>query len=185
MPTIEHRREGPRLVSSRGPHVRAAAAAGAVAALLAALAMAAPASATTYTWTAGSTSDGNFSDGANWGGAAPASASTTTLNLPLLNAANCPASGASNPGCFETYDDKALTVGGLSLDLSLGNLQTFGGTGPLTIDNGITGSITTGQGSGGAPVQLGMPIRLGAAQTWSITGGEIDVGGGLASRRTR
>jgi hypothetical protein len=151
--------------------------------LLAALALAAvsatlgcaSADAASFTWSGAATpGTSNWSAGANWSGTAPAGA-VEDLIFPALTGAACTPSPPVADPCYQSNND----LGGLSVNA-------------ITIDDGveynITGTAIT-LGAGGITAspsasdsgfpnprnpRLGLPIVLGAPQTWTIAGGSAN-----------
>ena len=113
---------------------------------------AAPAAAAERSWTGGGASDA-WSDGANWGGAAPADGDD--LRFPA---------GSARPA---STNDRA---GASYRSLFAGDLRDIAGS-PFTI------------GEGGLHVEGGLglsaPVRLGADQRWNAPGSVVHVGGSL------
>jgi hypothetical protein len=114
---------------------------------------------TDFTWS-GASGAPNWSAPANWGAAAP-SGSVGTLSFPALTPSACTT-------CYQSSNDTSgLSANAISIDDGvpyqiMGNGLTLGGGGiaaaPSASDTGSNANI-------------GLPIILGAAQTWSITGG--------------
>ena len=115
----------------------------------------APASAqTTYTWNGGG-ADGNWSNGANWGGTAPPSSLTDTL-LTFAGSTNLNTTIDSFPWA-STFQVRGLTFAN--------NTSSFliDSTG-ATLEVGVDGIATSG---GSVTHVISAPVRLGADQTWS------------------
>jgi hypothetical protein len=142
----------------------------------------ASADAASFTWSGAATpGTSNWSAGANWGGTAPAGA-VEELTFPALTSAACtpPSPPLADPCSQSNNDLSGLSVNAISIDDG--------------VEYNITGSAIT-LGAGGitaAPSandtgfpnprypRLGVPITLGAPQTWAITGGsanqQLDLG---------
>ncbi len=135
--------------------------------VLAALAARAPAA--TYTWTGGGGVSTNWSNAANWGGAAPSNNETgVELIFPALNAPY-----ASNNDLTGLH----VTSLGITAQLGAGN-YTFTGN-PITLD----GPVTMASPSSGNPNLVWLiPVVLGGDVTFSTSGrqtqlqGPIDLG---------
>ncbi|TMK40921.1 MAG: hypothetical protein E6G56_05895 [Actinobacteria bacterium] len=130
---------------------------------------------TSFMWTGGSGT--NWSTAANWGGTAPAAADgTVDLTFPGT---------ACTPACATTTDDIAnLTVGTLTLANKV--VASSGGPPPppqspssysvtgsqaLTLTGGIdvvTSSTGSGTGVSSSPMDVSVPIVLGADNSWSL-----------------
>ncbi|MDP2709795.1 MAG: Ig-like domain-containing protein [Solirubrobacteraceae bacterium] len=130
---------------------------------------AAPAGAADFTWT-GAAPQPSWSLPANWGAAAP-SDPVDTLRFPALTSPAC-ASSPSAAACYVSTNNLApgLGVGGIELD---------GGTPYELSGNAITlgaGGIAVSGAAAGEPAfpELGMPVALGAPQTWSMEAGAVD-----------
>ena len=128
-------------------------------------ALAAEARAGDFTWIgAAPVGDANWSNATNWGGTTPSGA-VGTLTFPSLGTAACELEPTTTT-CYQTHNDLAgLNVTALSLGCRYnltGNAITLGAGGLqetcASFNNSFLGS------------HLGIPIVLGASQTWSIVG---------------
>jgi hypothetical protein len=134
--------------------------------------------ATDYTFTG---AGGAWSTGSNWaGGVAPVSPAGT-LSLP--------ASSCSSTACPSTTDDiSGLSASTLSIQepsVTSGSPPTgwyLEGTDSLTLTSGLIDSLTqqTGPLSFDA-TRIGLPISLGAANTWTVDGSAVVLGDGGVS----
>ena len=128
---------------------------------------------TSYTWTGASTSSANWSDTANWGGSAPsANSSVGTLTFPDLSSCDSAPSGS----CYTSTDDVS-GVSATGLDLTGGHYSISGdglsvGSGGITESSPSTATFPTSD-------TLSLPLALSAAQTWAITGADLNVTGGV------
>jgi hypothetical protein len=113
-----------------------------------------------FTWSGGAGAP-NWSAAANWVGGTAPGGSVGTLSFPALSAGLCTA-------CYQSSNDvSAVTASGISIDDGVpyqitGNGLTLGAGG---ISAGPSASDT------GSSANIGLPLTLGAAQSWSITGG--------------
>jgi hypothetical protein len=128
------------------------------------LCAAARASATTATWTGAGTSVA-WSAGANWGGGAAPSGGLDVLSLP-----------ASSPGCqgwacgYAVDDIPSLAVGTLQLDSSTNYLVApMSSVDSLTLTGGLSFG-TSSPTAGDLLTTMVVPVTLGAAQTWNVSG---------------
>jgi hypothetical protein len=129
----------------------------------------APASATDFTWSgAGSVGASNWSNTANWEGGSAPSGTVGKLSFPALSSGGC----ATNPptsACYNSDNDlNGLNVKALSIDDSVGYFIT--GSAITLGAGGLATAPFAGDKRQGSP-DLGVPIELGAPQTWTITGG--------------
>jgi hypothetical protein len=110
-----------------------------------------------FTWSGASTAP-NWSAGANWVGGTAPSGSAGTLTFPAL----------TNPPCTTCYsssnDVTGVSADGIAIDDGAPYQITGNG---LTLG---TGGITATPSTSGSGANIALPITLGAAQTWSITG---------------
>lgn len=129
-----------------------------------------------FTWTGTDAANGNgsWSNGANWGGTAPAG-DVSGLVFPDLPAC------APGSACYLTNNNGQVTsTGGIIIDDTDG--YVLSGTGPsgtaLHLGSvGITGTPSTHPHAIGAST-INQALTLTAPQTWAIDGGGIDVGAG-------
>jgi hypothetical protein len=145
--------------------------------VLATLALAQAARAADHTWSgAGVALSPAWSNAANWSaGGAPSPGETIgTLTFPALTC-------APGANCAASFNDVAgLTVGTLAIaDSSASDpTQTYSMTGDgITLTGGVSASPGPAPGPSGAFPVIGVPIALGAAQTWTVAGGPPLVGG--------
>jgi hypothetical protein len=142
-------------------------------------AVALPSSASAMTWSGAITAtavgpvSANWSNPSNWAdwanGVGTISALTSsTLNFPVLSSPACTASPPTGACYASTNDVSGLNVSGISIDD--GAPYQLGGNAITLAAGGITARPSTGETDQGFP-SLGVPISLGAPQTWSITGG--------------
>jgi hypothetical protein len=138
------------------------------ASMLAAAALLAPAgaaAATTATWSGGSSSD-TWSTPGNWSGNAAPSGSVGVLALPPAGS-KCAGWGCS----FGVDDIPSLAVGTLRIDSSSNYLIT-----PMTSANsiellrGLSFTTATAPASGRLLTKMVVPLTLGGAQTWTVSG---------------
>jgi len=104
--------------------------------------------------------------GSNWGGAAP-SGTVGTLSFPAL--------ACSSSACPTTTDDvSGLTASTLSVAQPAGMGWTLNGSGsdPLTLTSGLSATAST-TANVETPVSSDVPIVLGAANTWTLSGGPV------------
>lgn len=137
---------------------------------------------TDFTWS-GATPTGpgatNWSVGTNWVGNVAPSLSVGTLSFPVLTNAGC----TSNPpqdACYSSNNDlTGLSANALSIDDGASYFLT--GNGFTLGAGGLTAS--TASTAFANPPQLSMPVTLGASQTWTIDGNNVDaqlgLGGGV------
>jgi hypothetical protein len=156
----------------------------AAAALAVALVGAQPAAAALVnaSWTGGSTSSSNWTDAGNWGGSAPASPinDLTFGDLSSCDTGSAPAGSA----CYSGTDNLGATA--------VNHIQIGGGKEyqiyPTSFDNpadtitlngnGATPNVGISASPSGSNQQLGdlgVPISLGAAQEWDLSGGILYV----------
>ncbi len=147
-------------------------------------AVAASATATTTTWTGASTTSSNWATTSNWS-SSTAPSGADALSFPTLS------SCATGSACYQSNNN----IPGLTPD-SL-SIETPTSTSSSTPGYDITGSSIT-LGSGGLTStevvssstfnngvnQIALPIALGAAQTWSVTGYGPQLTGGLTGSNT-
>src|SRR5579862_718733 len=123
-----------------------------------------------FTWSGASGLDQNWSDTANWTGAAAPSGAVGTLGFPACAAA----------GCYQSTNDvSGLTADALSIDD--GQPYVISGDG-LSLGSGGLTAGTTNSTIVGTP-QLDLPVTLTADQTWAIDGsggGALAVDGALS-----
>jgi hypothetical protein len=123
--------------------------------------------ASTFTWSgkASSSVDG-WSDMANWAGdTAPSSLSTVSLSFPLLGS-GCEVAKPSE-ACYESDEDiSGLTAE--SIEVSDGGEYEIEGGDGVTLGSGGLTSLPEGTSFGYAV--LGLPLTLGATQTWHLAG---------------
>ncbi len=145
---------------------------------------------TTFTWTGAAPASGgapalDWSNATNWSlGIAP-TGSVSALVFPALTGANCTMSPPSD-ACYTSVDNVAgLTTGTLSITAAAD--WVFSGdsaSDPLTIGSG---GLNVAPGSG-AIAGFGMPITLGASQTWTVGSGsgpvELVLGGAVSAAVT-
>jgi len=117
----------------------------------------------------------NWSLAGNWGGFAP-SGNVGTLDFPALTSASC---STSPPlaACYESINDQTgMTADGLLIDDGAGYDIT--GNAITVGPGGVTASPSADDPTAPNDVSstLGVPIALGAPQTWSITGGSPNQG---------
>ncbi len=153
MPAMSGRRGARVLVAAL---VLAAGYASAPAALASTLSWSGKASSASHGWSAG----------ANWvGGSGPAPSSTVSLSFPLLGS-QCSVENPSE-ACYESEENvSALTAE--SMDVSDGGEYEIDGSTPITLGSGGLSSGPEGTASGYA--ELGVPLTLGAKQTWRLSG---------------
>jgi hypothetical protein len=144
------------------------------------LMLASSALAANYTWSGSSTTSHDWSEAANWGGAAPSGA-VGTLEFPELTTAACTANPAT-AACYETANDiGGVSANGISLDgpykvnfssfvSAPGDALTLGSDGLTTSDPGNLKAVYA--------TAVNVPITLSAPQTWSING-SLYLGGGV------
>jgi hypothetical protein len=115
-----------------------------------------------FTWSGAAATGQDWSAAANWAsGTAPApSGNVDVLQFPTLNGCS-----TADDVCYTSKNDvTGVTVGQMSLPL---------GDGYSLSGDGITlgaGGLSTTQASGSTATTIGMPIALGASQSWSLTG---------------
>lgn len=139
-----------------------------LAAVVAGAALLAPASssaAPNATWTGGSPSD-TWSSAGNWSGGAAPSGSVGVLSLPAAG------SSCSSWDCSFGIDDIAsLAAGTLQIDSSSNFLVTPLQTGDsITLTGGLSFSTTTASSSSRLLTKMVVPLALGGAQTWTLSG---------------
>jgi hypothetical protein len=150
------------------------------AALAGALIVAQPAAAalTDATWTGGSTTSHSWSDTANWSAGAP---SSPIGDLTFGDLASCDAgSAAAGSACYTATDN----LGAAAVD----HIQIGGGkqytiaaspAATITLDgNGATPNVGISarpSGSNKQTATIAVPITLGAAQDWDVSGGLLAV----------
>ncbi|MGC2375261.1 MAG: RHS repeat-associated core domain-containing protein [Solirubrobacteraceae bacterium] len=130
------------------------------------------AQATDFTWTGGSP-EANWSAGTNWQGHTPPSGTVGTLSFPELTVPfeECTKLAAT---CYQSKNDvsglnaNAMTFGPFSLSLG----YNFTGTG-LTLGSG--GLSTSGLGDAQGTISWGIPLTLGASQTWSLDQARLEL----------
>ncbi len=127
----------------------------------------------------------NWSEATNWQSLVPpAGPSIDQLVFPMLFASG--SSGSPCPitaPCYQSTDNiSGLTVGQLTIADDLG--YSLGGTTPLTLGGGGINAISSG---GNGRTTIGVPIKLGAGQTWTLSGenglgtaGQITDRGGIS-----
>ena len=126
------------------------------------LALAASSAAADFTWT-GAAGAADWSNTTNWGGSAPSGAAGI-LTFPALVSPAC-TSDPVTATCYESHND----VSGVSAT----SLSIDDGAGYIIDGNAITlgaGGLTASTATSGFNASLGLPITLGAGQTWSIDG---------------
>lgn len=119
-----------------------------------------------FTWTgAAPVGEPNWSNPTNWGGVAP-SGTVETLTFPELDVAIGSGCYLRTTTCYQTNND----VGGLHADaLSLG--CGYGLTGDaITLGGGGLSTTCTGESNN----YFGLPVTLGASQTWFIPAAGIE-----------
>jgi hypothetical protein len=135
------------------------------------------AAATDFTWS-GATPRGagaaSWSKTTNWSGGVAPSGSVGTLTFPSLESDAACTGMPPTDTCGNSDNDVAgLSVNAISID----DGHVWAGGGYQISGNGITlgaGGITAapfGNGTGPGGAFIGLPITLGANQTWSITSG--------------
>ncbi len=146
----------------RGPVTLAAA--GMVAALTLPPAVTEASAGQSFTWSAASGSEA-WSTAENWEQKEAPSGSVETLTFPALTEADC--SLPFRTTCYEARNDiGGLSAGGIAIDDEAGYRLTGE---PITVGaGGITAAPASGEPSGYPSFSL--PLTLGAAQTWSLTG---------------
>jgi hypothetical protein len=139
--------------------------------VLAATALFAPAgaaaatSATTATWS-GASSSNNWSTPGNWRGNAVPSGSVGVLALPPIRS-SCMAWGCS----FGVDDIPSLAVGTLRIDSSSNYLVAPMSAGDsIELLRGLSFSTAAPPASGRLLTKMVVPLTLGGAQTWSVSG---------------
>ncbi|HEY5318825.1 MAG TPA: Ig-like domain repeat protein [Solirubrobacteraceae bacterium] len=112
---------------------------------------------TDFSWS-GASAAPNWSVGTNWGGTAP-SGSVGTLSFPALTGCTT---------CYQSSNDvTGLSANAISIDDGVPYDITGDG---LTLGaGGITAAPSASDT--GSNADIGLPLTLGAPQTWSITGG--------------
>jgi hypothetical protein len=182
---MRHADEARRSHDSLGSRI----AVGLVAALAALALVAATARAADHSWSGVGTAPGSWSNAANWSaGLPPASGETIgTLTFPALTD---PACGSDPPAAAcgsSTNDLTGITVGTLAINdahvSSPGAAYDIVGNG-ITLTGGLTASPGAVASSGFFQSTLGVPITLGARQTWTVAGnppilGQVHWGEGL------
>jgi hypothetical protein len=137
-----------------------------------ALAASSAAAATNFTWTGASAlGETKWSNGVNWEGTAP-SGSVGTLTFPALTSAACTANPAKAT-CYQSEND----VGGLSVNaISIDDAAAYHITGnAITLGSGgITASTSSSSFLSVSPPAILAPVMLGASQTWSIDGNNVN-----------
>ena len=139
------------------------------------------AASTNYTWTgAAASGTENWSDGTNWEGSAP-SGTVSTLTFPALTSGACTGEPPTAT-CYESHNDvNGLNVNALAIDDGVGYF--IEGNEIILGSGGITASPSANDYFGSP--ELGLPITLSAAQTWSIKSGaeaqELIVNGNVSS----
>jgi Divergent InlB B-repeat domain len=138
------------------------------------------AAATDFTWSG--TGGGNWSTGANWGGAAP-SGTVGTLTFP---SAPC----TSTASCSTTNDISGLTASSLAVvnptptSSFLTSLSwLLDGNNTLTLNSGLSVTEQSGgpPGAFSIPADIQMPITLGGDNTWTIgTQTGLNLSGGVS-----
>jgi hypothetical protein len=154
------------------------------AAFAAALVGAQPAAAalTNATWTGGSPSSSNWADADNWGGSAPASPinDLTFGDLSSCDKGSAPAGSA----CYTSTENLGTAVvnhiqigGGKQYTIHTTSSDTPADT--ITLNgNGAKPNVGISASPAGSNKQLAsiaVPLTLGAAQSWVISGGTLDV----------
>jgi hypothetical protein len=133
-----------------------------------------------FTWSGeGIAPETNWSNGGNWlGGIAPASSSTIgTLTFPPLTSSTCTANSSTH-ACYASNNDVSnLTVEHLQLVNQYSEPYNITGEGITLGGGGLSASPPTSEDHGN--VNLMLPITLGAAQTWNLTG---PAGGGVSAQ---
>jgi hypothetical protein len=143
-------------------------AAAVAATMLAAVALAAPASAlaaTNATWSGGSSSD-TWSTPGNWKADAAPSGGLGVLKLPPAS------SSCAGWGCSFGVDDiPSLAVGTLQIDSSNNYLVAPMNAGDaIELLKGLSFSTMTAPASGRLLTRMVVPLTLGGAQTWTVSG---------------
>jgi Bacterial Ig-like domain (group 3) len=141
------------------------------------------AAAASFTWS-GATPLGsgasNWSDGANWAGAAP-SGTVETLTFPTLTSGACTAKPPTDTCYMSNNNVSGLSVNAISIDDSAG-YNIFGEA--ITLGGGgIAASTSSSTPLAFAPY-IRTPITLGASQTWSIDGHKVNGQVGFGSTVT-
>jgi hypothetical protein len=114
-----------------------------------------------FTWS-GASATPNWSVVTNWAGGIAPSGSAGMLSFPALSAPACTT-------CYQSSNDVAsLSASAISIDDGVpyqitGNGLTLVGAGGITAAPSASDT--------GASANIALPLALGAAQTWSITGG--------------
>jgi hypothetical protein len=128
------------------------------------------ASAANFTWSgAAARGEPKWSNGTNWEGSAP-SGSVEKLTFPALTSVACTAKSPTAT-CYQSNNDlSGLSASTISIDD--GGKYHLGGN-AITLGAGGLSASTSSTSSGGV-ASLGLPITLGASQTWSIDGNGHD-----------
>jgi hypothetical protein len=131
----------------------------------------------TFTWSGEDSSSSNWSLADNWGSTAPsAGESGDSLVFPAnLSGGDC-ANATPDDACYTAEDDLAgYAVNSLSIDDGDGYYIAPDNTqDPLTIGSG--GITATTSSSTFNPAEFGLPIILGAPQSWQVNGGPDGTG---------
>lgn len=133
------------------------------------LAPAAMASSPSFTWTGGSEASGAWSEAENWkGDSAPTAAEKIeALTFPRLTSTACTAEPAEAE-CYTSNNDlTGLTAKSMQIDD--GDEYTIGG-GELTLGAGGLNASPSSGSKGAAEDYMELPLQLGAAQKWTVTG---------------
>ena len=168
----------------------AAPVAGVLCACTLALAVSSASAATAYTWRGTDSSSASWSAGDNWVGATAPSASDSGDSLVFpgnLTGGNCSTTQAD--ACYVSEDNFAgYAINSLSIDDGAGYYVAPDDLhDPLTVGpGGITAATNSSTFN---PAEFGLPIALGANQTWFVNGGadglgQLDFDAGLSGSST-
>ena len=145
---------------------------------------------TTFTWTGAAPASGggpaaDWSDATNWSQAIAPSGSVAALVFPALTGSGCTTTPPADT-CYVSLDNVAGLITG-SVSITAAANWVFGGDStndPLTIGSGGL-NLAPGNGS---VATFGMPITLGASQTWTVGSGsgtaELGLGQAVSAAAT-
>jgi hypothetical protein len=138
-------------------------------------ASAASARAANFTWTgAAAVGEPKWSNGTNWGGTAPKSGSVGTLTFPVLTTPGCTAEPFSATCYTGENNVSGLEVAAISIHSPPYAVSPSSFYGYDIRSEAITLGAGGLSVSGEHATSLGLPITLGAPQTWSLEGpGEV------------
>jgi hypothetical protein len=127
------------------------------------------ASASSFTWSGGSTTTEDWSEGENWEGLSPPKASSGigTLSFPRLTSFACEDERHYHPCYFSENDIGGLSAESLQIDdgedYEIWGDELTLGSGGISATPGAAASEATGD-------IVEMPLHLGSSQAWSVVG---------------